>query len=277
MAERAKPGRAEGPRPARVSLARALSKLGFASRSRAVALVRSGRVAVNGRPETDPDRRVDPARDCLSVDGEPVKAAARLYLMLNKPRGVVTSAADEQGRATVYDLLPPELPWVGPVGRLDRASEGLLLLTNDSRWGDRITAPASHLEKVYHVRIDRLPDAKLLAALERGVEDGGERLAARSARPLRAGTRNSWLEVVLDEGRNRQIRRMLAGLDVEVLRLVRVAIGPLALGDLPRGQYRALTAAEKHALDEAIVQGRSAGHGARGDGRTRRPPRDPTS
>jgi 23S rRNA pseudouridine2605 synthase len=261
MAERDKPARSSGADPGgpRVSLPRALSKLGFTSRSRAVALVREGRVTVNGRRETDPDRRVDPARDRLSVDGAPVAAAARIYLMLNKPRGVVTSAADERGRHTVYDLLPSELPWVGPVGRLDRASEGLLLLTNDSRWGDRITAPASHLEKVYHVQIDRLPDADLLAALETGVEDAGERLVARRARPLRAGSRNAWLEIVLDEGRNRQIRRMLAVLDVDVLRLVRVAVGPLALGDLPRGQQRALTVAEKEALDEALGRGR-AGH-----------------
>ncbi len=264
MAERDKPARSRGPHPdaPRVSLARALSKLGFTSRSRAVALVRAGRVTVNGRRETDPDRRVDPGRDRLRVDDVAVAAAARIYLMLNKPRGVVTSAADEQGRRTVYDVLPSELPWVGPVGRLDRASEGLLLLTNDSRWGDRITAPASHLEKVYHVQIDRLPDADLLAALTAGVEDGGERLVARGAGALRAGTRNAWLEIVLDEGRNRQIRRMLAALHVEVLRLVRVAIGPLALGDLPRGECRPLTAADKQALDEALARGR-AGHRGR--------------
>ena len=261
MAERDKPARSKGRPPGepRVSLARALSKLGFTSRSRAVALGREGRVMVNGLPETDPGRRVDPARDRLSVDGAPVAAAPRIYLVLNKPRGVVTSAADERRRSTVYDLLPPDLPWVGPVGRLDRASEGLLLLTNDSRWGDRITAPACHLEKVYHVRIDRLADADLLTALEAGVEDAGERLVARRARLLRAGSRNAWLEIVLDEGRNREIRRMLAALGAEVLRLVRVAIGPLVLGDLPRGEYRYLTAAEKRALDEAVARGR-AGH-----------------
>ena len=246
------PDRRQAPqdRPlARVSLARALSKLGFASRSRSQVLVREGRVTVNGRLEKDPAARVDPGRDRLAVDGQPVRAAARLYLMLNKPRGVVTTASDERGRATVYGLLPPDLPWVGPVGRLDRASEGLLLLTNDSRWADRITSPASHLEKTYHVQIDRMADADLLQALVAGVEDAGERLTARSATLLRAGTRQSWIEVVLDEGKNRQIRRALAALGVEVLRLVRVAIGPLVLGGLPPGQHRSLTPAEVEALD----------------------------
>ncbi len=235
-------------RTARVSLARALSKLGFASRSRSRELVLAGRVSVNGRPESNPDVRVDPARDRLAVDGRPVRAAARLYLMLNKPRGVVTTAADEKGRPTVYDLLPPDLPWVGPVGRLDQASEGLLLLTNDSRWADRITAPASHVTKTYHVQIAGIADEQLLRALVAGVEDAGERLSARSATLVRAGSRNSWIEVVLDEGKNRHIRRALAALGVEVLRLVRIAIGPLALGDLaPRG-YRRLTSEEVAAL-----------------------------
>ncbi|HEX9108829.1 MAG TPA: pseudouridine synthase [Longimicrobiales bacterium] len=243
------------PAPARqpaVSLARALSKLGFASRSRSRELVLAGKVTVNGRVVREPDLRVDPARDRLEVEGQSVEAAQRVYLALNKPRGVVTTASDERGRDTVYSLLPPDLPWVGPVGRLDRASEGLLLMTNDSRWADRITAPASHLDKTYHVQIDRLPDEALLGAMHSGVVSGHEVLSVKRAAVLRAGSRNCWLEVVLDEGRNRQIRRVLEGLGVEVLRLVRVAIGPLELGELPRGRCRALTAGEKRAIDGAL-------------------------
>jgi 23S rRNA pseudouridine2605 synthase len=169
--------------------------------------------------------------------------------MLNKPRGYVTTASDERGRDTVYTLLDaPGLPWLAPVGRLDKASEGLLLLTNDSAWAAGITAPESHVEKTYHVQIDRLPDAALLASLKRGVEEGGERLSARNVSELRRGEKNAWLEIVLDEGRNRQIRRLLAAHDVGVLRLVRVAIGPVALGTLAKGAFRTLDAAEVAAL-----------------------------
>jgi 23S rRNA pseudouridine2605 synthase len=140
------------------------------------------------------------------------------------------------------------------VGRLDRASEGLLLLTNDTRWAQRLLDPASHVDKVYHVQVDRVPDDGLAAAMRAGVEAEGERLAAKDARVLRAGTRHGWLEVVLDEGRNRHIRRLLSALDVEVLRLVRVAVGPLRLGDLAKGAWRELTEREREELGRARTQ-----------------------
>jgi 23S rRNA pseudouridine2605 synthase len=253
--------------PAGVSLARALSKLGFCSRAQANELVRAGRVRVNGAVRTDPDLRVDPQRDRITVDGARVGAQPNVYLALNKPRGLVTTAADERGRETVHSCLDdPALPRVVPVGRLDRASEGLLLFTNDTRWADRITDPATHLDKTYHVQVDRVADAGLLRRMVDGVDDGGEHLAAGRADLLRAGARNSWIEVVLDEGRNRHIRRLLAALGVEVLRLVRVSIGPLALGDLPKAAWRHLTPAEKAALDaamDATAQPRSDGAGGR--------------
>jgi len=174
--------------------------------------------------------------------------------MLNKPRGMVTTAHDEKGREAIYSLLPNDRPWIAPVGRLDKASEGLLLLTNDSEWGARITDPHSHLEKTYHVQIGTVADSKLMASLERGVEvPNGERLKAKRAGLIRSGEKNSWVEIVLDEGKNRQIRRMLDGFGVEVLRLVRVAIGPLQLGDLAKGAFRSLRQEEKAALDRAIV------------------------
>jgi 23S rRNA pseudouridine2605 synthase len=152
----------------------------------------------------------------------------------------------------VYDLLDAELSWVGPVGRLDKASEGLLLLTNDSEWGARVAAPETHLEKTYHVQIASVADDELGPQLMKGVRSDGDFLRAAQARLLRSGQKNCWLEIVLDEGKNRQIRRMLTVLGIEVLRLVRVAIGPLQLGELAKGEYRPLTAEEKLALDRAM-------------------------
>ena len=237
----------------RVGLARALSKLGYCSRSRASELIRNGHVRLNGATERDPEAPVRPGVDRIDVDGCAVQAQAYLWLMLNKPRGVVTSASDEKGRATVYGCLPPRLPWVAPVGRLDKASEGLLLLTNDSEWGARIAAPETHLDKTYHVQIAGLADAALIERLVRGVRgDDHELLRAKRAQVLRHGERNSWVVVVLDEGKNRQIRRMLDGLGIEILRLVRVAIGPLAMGDLAKGASRPLEAEEKQMLDDAM-------------------------
>ena len=236
----------------RSGLARALSKKGRCSRSQATALVRAGRVRLNGQIVRDPERPVRLERDRIEIDNEPVAEVARIYLVMNKPRGLVTSASDEQGRRTVYDLLPPDLPWVGPVGRLDKASEGLLLLTNDSEWAARITDPASHLDKKYHVQVDCLADDALLARMASDVSVDGEQLRTKAARRLRAGVRNCWLEITLDEGKNRHIRRLLNALGIKVLRLVRVAVGPLLLGDLKKGVVRPLHAQEKRELDQAL-------------------------
>ncbi len=197
----------------------------------------------------DPEYPADPIHARIALDGVVIGEAERVYIALNKPRGVVVSAADERGRDTVYHLLREAgLPWMGPVGRLDRASEGLLLLSNDTVWAAGLTEPRQHVDKTYHVQIDRLPDAGLLTQLGSGVEDGGELLSARSVALLRQGGKNAWLEIVLDEGRNRHIRRLLAAHDIGVLRLIRVAIGPLPLGELAKGQWRHLTADEVQAL-----------------------------
>jgi 23S rRNA pseudouridine2605 synthase len=236
-----------------VGLGRALSKLGLCSRSRAFDLVREGKVRLNGSIVRNPEAPVRLGKDRVEVDGRPVAAAEKIYLVLNKPRGIVTTAADEKGRDTVYSLLPRKLQWIAPVGRLDRASEGLLLFTNDSEWAARITDPASHLDKTYHVQIGAVADAPLLEALERGIatpKDG--ELKAKRASILRTGDKNSWLEIVLDEGKNRQIRRMLDAFEMEVLRLIRVSIGTLELGDLAKGTHRRLSADEKTALDKAL-------------------------
>src|SRR5206468_5737538 len=167
-------------------------------------------------------------------------AAARVYLMLNKPSGAVTTASDEKGRQTVYAFLGSEYArpeyarddqtWVAPVGRLDKASEGLLLLTNDSEWSARVLAPESHVEKIYHVQVATVAEPALLESMRQGVKTrDGDFLRAKTGRIVRGGKRNTWLEVVLDEGKNRHIRRMLAEFGIEVLRLIRIGIGPLSL------------------------------------------------
>lgn len=243
----------QGSEPRRVGLARTLSKLGYCSRSRAGELIRAGRVKLNGALRRDPETPVHPGKDRIEVDGIPLAASAKIYLVLNKSRGVVTTASDEKGRETVYAYLPKNLPWLAPVGRLDKASEGLLLLTNDSEWSARITAPETHLDKTYHVQIGAVADEALLNVLRNGIRSNdGDFLRVKDARLLRQGERNSWLEIILDEGKNRQIRRLLEHMNIEVRHLVRVAIGPLALGDLPKGATRALTIEEKQALELAM-------------------------
>jgi 23S rRNA pseudouridine2605 synthase len=217
-------------------------------------LIRAGNVCMNGNTVRNPEAPVRLGKDRVEVEGMAVGAAEKVYLMVNKPRGLVTTAADEKGRDTVYLLLPKGLRWIAPVGRLDQASEGLLLFTNDSEWAAGITDSESHLDKTYHVQIGGLADERLLVALERGVEmPDGERLRAKRASLVRRGEKHSWIEIVLDEGKNRQIRRMLNGLGIEVLRLVRIAIGPLQLGELAKGAHRVLRAEEKAALKTQCV------------------------
>jgi 23S rRNA pseudouridine2605 synthase len=249
---RARKAKHTGPGKGHVGLARALSKMGFCSRSQAFELVRAGRVRLKGVLTKDPEAPVRRGKDAIEIDGAPVRSAEKVYWVLNKPRSLVTTAEDQQGRETVYAKLPKGLPWMSPVGRLDKASEGLLLFTNDSEWAARITSPESHLDKTYHVQIAAVAHEKLLRTLERGLTvESGEILRVKCAKKIREGEKNSWIEIVLDEGKNRQIRRMLEGLGVETLRLVRVAVGPLKLGDLAKGEARTLTAAEKIGLDRA--------------------------
>jgi 23S rRNA pseudouridine2605 synthase len=242
----------------KIGLARALSKLGYCSRAQAVQLIRDGRVRLNGTVRRDPETPVRLESDSIAVDGQLIGAKQRIYLAMNKPRGLVTTASDEKGRETVYSILASHsapLPWLAPVGRLDKASEGLLLLTNDSEWAARVAAPETHLPKTYHVQIDMTSADEIIQKMERGVKaETGEPLRAAHCRLLRTGEKNCWLEVVLDGGRNRQIRRMLSSLGVEVLRLVRVAIGPLQLGQLQKGTWRYLTSDEKLALDRAMAK-----------------------
>lgn len=227
-------------------------------------MIRAGRVSLNGKTKRDPETSVSDFHNHIAVDGKAIVLQPRIYWVMNKPRGMLTTASDEKGRLTVYAILhnsenprasapvSPE-PWVAPVGRLDKASEGLLLLTNDPEWAALVTAPEIHLNKTYHVQIGTVADAKFIQALVHGARaKDGELLKAKKVRLLRTGQKNCWLEIILDEGKNRQIRRMIVGMGAEVLRLIRVAVGPLQLGDLGKGEFRSLTLDEKQMMDRAL-------------------------
>jgi 23S rRNA pseudouridine2605 synthase len=229
--------------PGCLSLARALSKFGVCSRKEAAQRIQAGRVSVNGRPTTDPAAWIDPRQDRVLVDGIFVSDdTERLVLALHKPVGYITSRLDPAGRPTVYDLLGEARQWVFPVGRLDRDTSGLLVLTNDHRLGQRLTSPTEHLSKTYHVHTSGVMPPEAVAILRDGV-DIGDPTPTRPARVHLLGTRRdggTWLEIVLTEGRNRQVRRMCAAVGHDVMALVRVRIGGLALGELASGAWKRL-------------------------------------
>jgi 23S rRNA pseudouridine2605 synthase len=208
-------------------------------------------VICNGRVELDPQWLVREG-DAILVDGKPLVKVRAIYLICNKPRGLVTTADDTKGRPTVYQCLEGlDIPHVGPVGRLDMDSEGLLLFTNDTIWASALLDPENRVSKTYHVRIDGDLGAAAIERMTQGVRDGGELLRAKSVKVLRNDEQDSWIEVVLQEGKNREIRRMLKAVGFEVQRLVRVRIGDLVLGDLAKGSVRPLTDAEVEGLRKA--------------------------
>lgn len=235
-----------------LSLARALSKFGACSRSEAVRRIQAGRVRVDGRLVLRPDRWIDPRRNRVTLDGRRVSDQTdRVVFAFHKPAGVITSRTDPAGRATIYDVLDDLGRWVFPVGRLDRDSSGLLLLTNDHRLGHRLTDPGEGVPKTYHARVRGVPEDGALEVLRDGVrlEDGTltRPASVRVVGAARGG--DTWLEVVLTEGKNRQVRRMCGVVGHDVLELVRVAIGGLTLGDLAPGEVRRLTRDELERLD----------------------------
>jgi pseudouridine synthase len=230
------------------TLDRVLSRAGLCSRSLARELIAAGRVEVGGRIVRSAERWVDPERDAVRVDGKRLSAAERAYLALHKPSGVLTTLSDPEGRPTVYDLLRDVPVWLGPVGRLDRDTSGLLLFTNDTAFAERVTNPESELAKTYHVRSGTPLEPEQLEALRRGVllDDGPTRPAR--VQELRRYAGYSLILLTITEGRNRQVRRMLRAVGSRVKKLRRVAIGPVELGRLPSGAHRRLTPAELRAL-----------------------------
>ncbi len=234
------PGELKGP----VSLARALSKFGVCSRKDAESWIEAGRVSVDGNVVLWPARRIDPKRQRVTVDGAPVgDDTERFVLALHKPVGYITSRTDPAGRPTVYDLVGDLGRWAFPVGRLDRDTSGLLVMTNDHRLGQRLTDPEQHVPKTYHARIEGVPDAETLRALREGVPIGAGVLSRPAEVRLIGGARTggTWIEIVLTEGKNRQVRRMCGAVGHDVVELVRVGIGALPLGDLPPGEWRRLS------------------------------------
>ncbi|HET8647476.1 MAG TPA: pseudouridine synthase [Vicinamibacteria bacterium] len=244
-----------------LSLARALSKFGVCSRAEAARWIEQGRVRVDGEVVRWPQRRIQPARQRVEVDGVRVGDRRRhLVVALHKPAGYLTTRVDPGGRPTVYDLLGDVGAWVFPVGRLDRDSSGLIILTNDHRLGQRLTAPEHEVPKTYHARVRGVPGPEALAVLREGatLEDGTRCRPARvralgSARggATAAAGGSAWLEITLTEGKNRQVRRMCAAVGHEVQELVRVRIGGLALGELASGSWRRLSAEELARLQQA--------------------------
>lgn len=240
-----------GGRAVKKTLDRILSRAGIGSRTEARKWIAEGRVAVNGRKVENPDAWFDPERDRVALDGKPLRAAKKIYLLLYKPKGYLTTYKDPEGRRTIYDLLSGVREWVFPVGRLDQDTSGLLLLTNDTAFGDFVTDPESHVAKTYLVKASALLSDDQLQKLRDGIElsDGWSRPA--EVRRVRDSARFTFFEITITEGRNRQVRRMVEALGAKVLKLVRTRIGGIGIGDLEIGKTRPLTREEVRALQNA--------------------------
>jgi 23S rRNA pseudouridine2605 synthase len=231
-----------------VRLQKLLADAGVGSRRGCEPIILEGRVAVNGQVVRQLGTKVDPLHDHVTLDGRRIHARRKLHLALHKPRGYLCTRRDPEHRQTVGELLPVEWGNLYTVGRLDRESEGLIFLTNDGEFSLHLTHPRYGVTKRYHVEIEGRIEPAELAQLERGVQSGPDRLRAKSARLLKATNSRSFVEIELAEGKNREIRRMFEVLNRVVLRLVRVQIGPIKLGELPPGKWRTLTEAEIRSL-----------------------------
>jgi 23S rRNA pseudouridine2605 synthase len=247
-----------GKRPLK-TLERVLSKAGLGSRTDARKWIGAGRVKVNGTLVQTPDHWVDLARDRVTLDDKLVEERENIYLLLYKPTGYITTFQDPEGRPTVYDLVRDAGRWVVPVGRLDQDTSGLLLLTSDTHFAERVTNPDYKVPKTYLVKASTLLSDQQLEQLRQGVvlSDGPTQPA--QVQRVRDAAKYSFIEITLHEGRNRQVRRMLEAVGSRVLKLVRVQIGSLRIGDLPIGRYRELTASEVASLAAGI--GRKTGPG----------------
>ena len=240
------------------TLDRVISKAGFGSRTEARSWIGGGRVRVNGKLIQTPDHWVDLEADRVTLDGKPVAARRKIYLLLYKPKGCITTYKDPQGRPTVYDLIPNVEEWVFPVGRLDLDTSGLLILTNDTQFAERMTNPQYKVPKTYLVKTSTRLTAENLDQLRGGVtlSDGPTRPA--EVKHLRDSGDRTFFEITITEGRNRQVRRMVEALGGKVLKLVRTAIGPLQIAKLEIGKYRVLTPAEVLELTRSATGPRHA-------------------
>ncbi len=220
------------------TLERVLSKAGLGSRTEARSWIHARRVRVNGRVVENPDQWVDPGRDRVEFDGKPLAAAEKQYILLYKPKGYLTTYKDPENRPTVYDLLGDVGAWVAPVGRLDLDTSGLLILTNDTGFAERLTNPDFHVPKTYLIKASTRLSEEQLERLRSGVElsDGPTRPA--EVRRVRDAGGYTHVEITITEGRNRQVRRMLEAVDSKVLKLVRVGIGRVRIGELGIGKWR---------------------------------------
>jgi 23S rRNA pseudouridine2605 synthase len=228
-----------------MTLDRVLSRFGLASRTAARQVILAGRIKVNGRIVRDPDVWVEPRNDSIHLDGKRLKRARKLYLLFYKPKGVITSHGDPDSRKTVYDCLGPEMAWVSPVGRLDKDTTGLLLLTNDTEFADRVTDPSSQIPKTYLLKTNVLVGDELIVRMAQGLEmKRGDWARPQSVRRVEDRGKYSWLEIVLTEGKNREVRRMLEAVGLKALKLVRTRIGPCTLEGLQVGQWRPLRPSE---------------------------------
>lgn len=224
-----------------MTLDRVLSRFGLSSRTAAREAIAAGRVKVNGRVVRDPERWTDPRAETVHVDGNRLKRARRIYLLFYKPKGVITSQGDPGGRKTVYDCLGPGVPWVSPVGRLDQDTSGLLLLTNDTDFANRVTDPSSGIRKTYLVKANCLVSDETIEAMAGGlVLKRGDQARPESVRRVENRGKYTWLEIVLTEGKNREVRRMLEAVGLKALKLVRTKIGPCTLEGLQVGEWREL-------------------------------------
>jgi len=230
------------------TLERVLSKAGVGSRTEARAWIAEGRVKVDGKVIRNPDQWIDMERDRVRFDDQPLQTRERVYVLLYKPTGYLTTYRDPQGRPTVYDLIEDVGTFVSPVGRLDLDTSGLLLMTNDHQFGERVTNPASHVPKTYLVKASMVLTDESLRQLREGVELSDGRTRPALVKRLRDSEKYTHFEITITEGRNRQVRRMVEVLGAKVLKLVRVRIGPVAIGRLPIGKWRMLTRAEVAAL-----------------------------
>jgi 23S rRNA pseudouridine2605 synthase len=243
-----------GPRRVK-TLERMFSKAGCGSRTDAREWISSGRVRVNGRIARDPDTWVDPEKDRITLDGKPLRAARKTYILLYKPKGYLTTWRDPQGRPTVYELVADAGTWLSPVGRLDLDTSGLLLMTNDTALAERVTNPDHKVPKTYQVKASTLLSDQQIEQLRQGVELKDGRTRPAEVRRLRDSASYTHLEITITEGRNRQVRRMVEAVGSKVLKLVRIAIGPIRIGELQIGHWRPLSAGELEVLQKGGQKG----------------------